>query len=897
VADHPIAGNAIRGAFLDFFAERGHTIVPSSPLVPKADPTLLFTNAGMVQFKDVFTGAEKRPYRRAVTSQKCVRAGGKHNDLENVGRTARHHTFFEMLGNFSFGDYFKEAAIEFAWAFLTGTLGLPKERLWATIHEGDATMQLGPDEEARELWKRYVPADRIVLCSTKDNFWSMGDTGPCGPCSEIVYDQGPARGCGKATCAVGCDCDRYLELWNLVFMQFERSAAGTLTPLPRPSIDTGAGLERVAAVMQKVASNFDTDLIRPIIACIESLSGKRYGSDPAADVSMRVIADHARATAFLVGDGVLPSNEGRGYVLRRIMRRGLRHGVLLGQDGPFLAKVTGTVIDLMQGAYSELAEQRDYIARVTLAEEERFGHTLKVGMKLVDDLIADARDKESSQIPGDAIFRLYDTYGFPLDLLRDIATDNRLTLDEVGFEAAMAEQRTRARESWVGSGEQEVPAHLKDLAATVQVEALWHTALTADATVAALLSADGQRPIESLVEGQEGDVVLNRTPFYPAAGGQVGDSGHITADGVSVEVRDVTRPVPGLVLHRVMVRRGTLRKGMAVQAAVDEARRRITAKNHTATHLLHAALRQTLGDHVKQAGSLVAPDRLRFDFTHWSPLTPHDIDRIEEAVNAEVWRNAGVSTQVMALDEALGSGAMALFGEKYGEQVRVVSVPGFSKELCGGTHVAATGEIGLFKIVSQGGVASGVRRIEAVTGPGAFQHIKKEEHVLNDAAARIKVRPLELAEKIEKLTEAAREMERELQRLQGQMLGGTLEQLLAGRRDVAGVAVVGGVVAAADPKAMRELGDKLRDRLQQGVVVLASAHDGKAAWITMVTKDLLGQVHAGNLARELAKITGGGGGGRPDLAEAGGKDPSRIPEALAKLPDLIEGQINAKRKV
>ena len=889
----PKSGHDIRSAFLDFFARHGHTRVASSSLVPAADPTLLFTNAGMVQFKDVFTGAEKRPYVRAVTAQKCVRAGGKHNDLENVGRTARHHTFFEMLGNFSFGDYFKEAAVAYAWEFLTSDLGLPAERLWATIHEGDADMNIGPDEEARSLWRRYVPDERIVACSTKDNFWAMGETGPCGPCSEIIYDQGPGLGCGKPTCAVGCECDRYLELWNLVFMQFERNAAGALTPLPRPSIDTGAGLERLAAVLQNAPSNFDTDLLRPIIGFTEELSGKRYGGDPQTAVSLRVVADHARSTTFLVADGVLPSNEGRGYVLRRILRRGLRHGRLLGLDEPFMARVTGHVVELMQGAYPDLADAREHVARVTLAEEERFGHTLRVGLRLVETLMEEHKAKRQTLVPGADVFRLYDTYGFPVDLLRDIATDTGLALDEAGFERAMAEQRTRARESWGGSGELEIPAGLKDLTAAARVEGLWYTALDAEARVVAILGGDDQRSAETLREGATGEVVLDRTPFYPESGGQVGDVGTLAADGLLAEIQDTTRPVPGLVLHRVRVKRGTLRIGQTVRAAVDTARRRMTAKNHTATHLLHAALRQALGDHVKQAGSLVAPDRLRFDFTHFSPLTPQEMDRIEEAVNAQVWENRAVATQVMSLDEALASGAMALFGEKYGERVRVVSVREFSTELCGGTHVGATGEIGLFKIVSQGGVAAGVRRIEAVTGPGAYQHVKREAHVLAETAARLKARPLELADRVEKLAEAGRDLEREVQRLQARLLGGTLERLLQDASEVSGVRVVGALVEATDSKGMRELGDRLREGLRSGVVALAMQADGRVTWVTMVTKDLVGRLHAGHLARDLAKVTGGGGGGRPDMAEAGGKEPARIPEALAKLPELISAQLKA----
>ncbi len=889
------AGNEIRSGFVNYFARRGHSHVGSSPLVPKADPTLLFTNAGMVQFKDVFTGKEKRPYSRAVSVQKCVRAGGKHNDLENVGRTARHHTFFEMLGNFSFGDYFKGKAIDYGWEFLTGTLGLPPEGLWVTIHEGDAAMGLGPDEEARTLWRRYVPETRIVACSTKDNFWAMGDTGPCGPCSEIVFDQGPAMGCGRPTCAVGCDCDRYLELWNLVFMQFERSADGALTPLPRPSIDTGAGLERIAAILQGVSSNFDTDLLRPIIGSVEELTGKRYGADPQADVSMRVIADHARATTFLVGDGVLPSNEGRGYVLRRILRRGLRHGRLLGLEDPFMATVTGRVVGLMHGPYPELLEHRDYVARVTLNEEERFGHTLRVGLKMVESVVGDLQARGAEVIPGAEIFRLYDTYGFPLDLLRDIAAERGITLDEAGFEREMADQRARARESWVGSGEIEIPASLKGLTATMPpVEPLWHGSLEAEVVVVAILAGEGQRTVAALEEGEKGDVLLDRTPFYPEAGGQVGDVGTLTVNGTLVEVLETRRPVPRLVLHRVRVRRGRITIGATVHAVVDASRRKVTAKNHTATHLMHAALRQVLGDHVKQAGSLVAPDRLRFDFSHWSPLADREVERIEELVNEQVWENRTLRIEIMDLDRALSTGAMALFGEKYGERVRVVTVPDFSVELCGGTHVGATGEIGLFKIVSQGGVASGVRRIEAFTGPGAFRHVRQEEQVLAEAAERVKTRPLELTEKLEKLTGTTRELEREIQRLQSRLAAETLEGLIREAKDVDGIRVVASVVDLRDPKGMRDLGDRLREQLGSGVVILASQAGGRVIWVTMVTRDLTSRLHAGHLARDLAALTGGGGGGRPDVAEAGGKDPSRIPDALSKLPDLVRSQLNKK---
>jgi alanyl-tRNA synthetase len=702
-------------------------------------------------------------------------------------------------------------------------------------------------------------------------------------------------GCGRPACAVGCDCDRYLELWNLVFMQFERSADGALTPLPRPSIDTGAGLERIAAILQGVSSNFDTDLLRPIIGSVEELTGKRYGADPQTDVSMRVIADHARATTFLVGDGVLPSNEGRGYVLRRILRRGLRHGRLLGLEDPFMATVTGRVVGLMHGPYPELLEHRDYVARVTLNEEERFGHTLRDGLKMVESVVGDLQTRGAEVVPGAEVFRLYDTYGFPLDLLRDIAAERGITLDEAGFEREMGDQRARARESWVGSGEVEVPASLKDLTATMApVEPLWHGSLEAEAVVVAILAGEGQRMVQALEEGEKGEVLLDRTPFYPEAGGQVGDVGTLTVNGTLVEVLETRRPVPSLVLHRVQVRRGRITTGATVHAVVDASHRKVTAKNHTATHLMHAALRQVLGDHVKQAGSLVAPDRLRFDFSHWSPLTDREIERIEELVNEQVWENRTLRIEIMDLDRALSTGAMALFGEKYGERVRVVTVPDFSVELCGGTHVGATGEIGLFKIVSQGGVASGVRRIEAFTGPGAFRHVRQEEQVLAEAAERIKARPLELTEKLEKLTGTTRELEREIQRLQGRLAAGTLEGLIREAKDVDGIRVVASVVDLRDPKGMRDLGDRLREQLGSGVVILASQAGERVIWVTMVTRDLTSRLHAGHLARDLAALTGGGGGGRPDVAEAGGKDPSRIPDALSKLPDLVRSQLNKK---
>jgi alanyl-tRNA synthetase len=878
-----VTGSEIRRRFLDYFAARGHAIVPSAPLVPRADPTLLFTNAGMVQFKDVFLGTDVRPYRRATTAQKCVRAGGKHNDLENVGRTARHHTFFEMLGNFSFGDYFKAEAIAYAWEFVTETLGLPAEGLWATVYQDD--------EEAFGLWQRIadLPASRVVRLGKQDNFWSMGETGPCGPCSELVIDQGPAFGCGRPTCAVGCECDRYLELWNLVFMQFDCAPDGRLTPLPKPSIDTGAGLERLAAVLQGVGSNFETDLLRPLIAEVEVLSGRRYGAGAGADVSLRVIADHARAAAFLITDGVLPSNEGRGYVLRRILRRAMRHGRLVGLDGPFLGQVAARVADLMGAAYPELEAARAHVTQMLLYEQERFGHTLRVGQGLVEDALARAKAAGASHLPGAEIFRLYDTYGFPVDLLQEIAAEQGLALDEAGFEREMAGQRERARAAWAGSGEAEAPAAYQALRAAAAVEFLGHATLEAEGRVVAL-RRDGA-PCRALEEGEEGEVILDRTPFYGEAGGQVGDQGLLLSGQATLEVLDTQAPLGGLIVHRARVRRGGLAVGEAVQARVDARRRAATAANHTATHLLHAALRQVLGDHVKQAGSLVAPDRLRFDFTHLRPIDDRALELIEDLVNEKALANLAVETEWTSLDAALRSGATALFGEKYGERVRVVRVPGFSQELCGGTHVRATGEVGLFRIVGESGVASGVRRIEAVTGRGALRHLRAREATLVEAAAALKVKPPDLPERAERLAAALKEQERELERLRARLAGGAVADLLARAQAVEETPVVAGRVERLDAKGLREVGDRVRSALRRGVIVLGSAGDGRVAWLAMVTPDLTPRLHAGRIVKAVAQITGGSGGGRPDLAEAGGREPGKLDEALAAVPGIIRAEL------
>jgi alanyl-tRNA synthetase len=891
-----LSGNEVRQSFLRYFEERGHTIVASSSLVPRADPTLLFTNAGMVQFKDVFVGAEARSYTRAASAQKCVRAGGKHNDLENVGHTGRHHTFFEMLGNFSFGDYFKPDAIAFAWDLLTGPFGLPADRLWVTIHEGDPALGLGPDAEARDLWRRHVPAERIVACPTKDNFWAMGDTGPCGPCSEILLDQGPALGCGRPTCAVGCDCDRYLELWNLVFMQFERSPEGTLAPLPKPSIDTGAGLERLAAVLQGVPSNFSTDLLRPLIARIEALAGKAYGADARADVSMRVIADHARAITFLIADGVMPGNEGRGYVLRRILRRAVRHGRLLGLEGPFLAAEAEAVVGIMRGAYPELEAAQARVAREVVAEEERFAHTLRGAIPRLEERLAALEGRAGASLAGDELFRLYDTYGLPRDLVEEIAAEHGVRCDWAGFEAELARAREATRDrSGKAFEAAAVPDALRELSRGLRVSFEGYRRLEAEAEVVALVK-DG-RPADAAAAGETVGVVLDRTPFYAEAGGQVGDTGTLEGEACLAQVEDTQRPLPGLTVHRATVLQGTQRRGARVTARVDGPRRALTVKNHTATHLLHEALFRVLGDHVRQEGSLVAPDRLRFDFRHFGPLTGAELHRVEELANAQVWKNLAVQEEELAYEEAVRRGAKAFFADKYGDRVRLITVedPGQfrSLELCGGTHAKAVGEIGLIKIVAEGGVAAGVRRLEATTGPGAYDYQRRQEAALRESADLLKAKPLELPERVGKFAGEARELERELERLRHGVARRLLDEALASARPVEGVTVVATRADDLDVKGLRDLGDLIKAKVGTGVVVLAAAGDRRVSWVVMVTKDLTVRLHAGKLAKALAEATGGGGGGRPDLAEAGGKDPARLPEALAGVPALVARQLRA----
>ncbi len=879
----------IRQKFLDFFREKGHEIVPSSSLVPREDPSLLFTSAGMVQFKRVFLGEEQRPYRRAASVQKCLRVGGKHNDLEQVGITARHHTFFEMLGNFSFGDYFKQEAIAMAWEFLTRHLGLPADRLWATVYQ--------EDDEAHDLWRRVVglAPERIIRLGRKDNFWQMGDTGPCGPCSEIIVDQGPSVGCGRPTCKVGCDCGRYLELWNLVFMQYDLQPDGTLRPLPRPSIDTGMGLERVAAVAQGVKSNYDTDLFRPLLDAVASRAGARYGEDPRRDLSLRVIADHLRAIAFLVADGVLPSNEGRGYVLRRVIRRAARHGRLLGLEGPFLYQEVGRVVDQMKGSYPGLSLSSNTIVEVARSEEERFANTLDQGLSILQDVIARVRERGQDRIPGEDLFRLYDTYGFPLDLVTDVAQEQGLGLDQEGFDAAMARQRERARRAWAGAEEVADGRRYRDLFATTgPTRFVGYGQVEEEARLVGILR-DGQR-VSQAKEGETVELVFDVTPFYGESGGQVGDQGTVWAPGGEAQVVDTQRPQPDGYLHIARVTRGEMVEGERYRLLVNPRARDAISGNHTGTHLLHATLREVLGDHVKQAGSLVAADRLRFDFTHFRLLTARDLARIEEVLNSRIRHAYSVRATWMDRDAALASGALAFFGDRYGERVRVVEIGDFSRELCGGTHTHVTGELGLMRLVHEGSVAAGVRRIEALTGEAAYLYARRQEEDLREVAAALKVQPAEAVERARRLVGELRQLEREAERVRQTRAVGPVEDLLRGVRMIDGVAAVAGEVKSENPKELRAVSDAVRARLKSGVVCLAARTESGVAMLIAVTKDLAGRYAASELIREVAAIVGGTGGGRPDLAQAGGQKPEKLPEAFEKFYDLIARRAKGEQK-
>ena len=871
----------IRKEFLSYFQNRSHTVVESASLIPHNDPTLLFTNAGMVQFKGVFLGEEKRDYRRAASSQKCVRAGGKHNDLENVGRTARHHTFFEMLGNFSFGDYFKEEAITMAWEFLTGHLQLPREKLWVTVYEDD--------EEAAAIWRERVgiDPDRIARMGEKDNFWAMGETGPCGPCSEIIIDQGQEFSCGRPECRIGCDCDRYLELWNLVFMQFNRDERGNKTPLPRPSIDTGMGLERITAVVQGVTSNYDTDLFLPLTRHVARIAGKKYGADPEADVSIRIIADHSRATAFLIGDGVLPSNEGRGYVLRRIMRRAARHGKKLGLSKPFLCDVVRMVAAEMSGVYPDITRSLDYIARVVLTEEENFSTTLESGLRILQEEIEALQAKNEHTVPGTIAFRLYDTYGFPIDLTQDIAAEYRMRVDEEGFHQAMLEQRKRARDAWKGSGEEQVGTLYKKLLQDgIAVTFKGYEAPRITSSVRALIKQGV--PILSASPGEEIELVTAETCFYGEAGGQAGDSGTIGNDNVTIKISETIRPLPDIIVHRGTIVTGSISRGDEVTLQVNTDQRQATAGNHTATHILHAALREVLGNHVKQAGSLVAAERLRFDFTHFAPLTREELEKVENLVNERIRANSPLAVTVMPLSEAMSSGATALFGEKYGAEVRVIRIADYSRELCGGTHTASTGEIGLFKIVSEAGIAAGVRRIEALTGREAYNYIKGQDDLLRDLTQLLKTERESILTKVERMLLEQRDREKELNALKSQLIARETGSVLDTARDVCGVRVLVTEVSGQDMKALREYGDTIKEQLKSGVIVLGSAVEGSAQIISMVTKDNAKRFSAKKIIETIAPIIEGRGGGKDEMAQAGGKNTAKLSEALEKAWSVIE---------
>ena len=880
-----MTGNDVRKRFLDFFHARGHSVVRSSSLLPANDPTLLFTNAGMNQFKEVFQGLETRPYVRAASSQKCVRAGGKHNDLENVGYTRRHHTFFEMLGNFSFGDYFKAHAIEFAWDLITKDYGLPKDKLYVTVFR--------EDDEAERLWQEVagVPKSRIFRLDEKDNFWQMGDTGPCGPCSEIHYDMGPEGAePGREHEQFPLDGGgRFVEIWNLVFMQFNRDASGAMTPLPRPSIDTGMGLERIATVMQGKLSNYDTDLILPIIHRAGELCGVEYGADPKTDTALRINADHARATAFLINDGVLPSNDGRGYVLRKIMRRAMRNARLIGRQDPYLYELTGFVADLMSSAYPEMMESLQRVARVVKDEEHRYATTFVVAEKVFNDEISKL---SGNTVPGSVSFKLYDTFGLALDEQEDIARERGVEIDREGFDAEMRGQRERARASWKGAGKGAVvPAYQQLLADNGRTKFLGYDNLDATSKVLALL-VDKQL-VDHLDAGVEAEVVLDQTPFYAQTGGQVGDRGSLydahTGEKVAT-VLDTYPGVPGLTIHKIKTLE-PLQISAELRAEVAASDRWSTMRNHTATHLLHAALRKVLGPHVKQAGSVVEPPRLRFDFTHYAQVDPVEMAEIERLVNHEILRNTPVTTNVMPIDQAISTGAMALFGEKYGDEVRVVSIPDFSKELCGGTHVTRTGDIGLCKIVSESSISAGVRRIEAITGEGAARYFNETSAVVNRIAGMLKVAEPELVDHVTRLLERERTNERQIDLLKTKIAQSAARDLESRAKEKNGVKYLVAQVDDLDRNQMRSLADTLRNKLKSAVIILTSTEDGAVSIVSAVTKDLTGKVQAGKLVGSVAQGVGGKGGGRPDMAEGGGKDPSGLAAALSAITTEIENKL------
>ncbi|MGB9244161.1 MAG: alanine--tRNA ligase [Candidatus Acidiferrales bacterium] len=942
-----LTGNETRKMFLRFFEERGHKIVRSSSLVPTNDPTLLFTNAGMNQFKDVFLGLEQRDYNRATTCQKCVRAGGKHNDLENVGFTNRHHTFFEMLGNFSFGQYFKDQAIAYAMELITSPdwFAIPLEKLYFTVFGGAEVSgtTLPTDTEAAAFWAKVgAPKDRIIAVpGLKENFWAMGDTGPCGPCSEIFYDMGPAASDqGHTDCQFGCECGRYMEIWNLVFMQFNRDASGKLNPLPKPSVDTGMGLERTAAVLQGKISNYDTDLFQPLIRQAEKLTGETYGTDFKGDASLRIIADHSRAATFLISDGVTPSNEGRGYVLRKIIRRAVRHGHLLGVDKPFLYQQVSAVASEMRAAYPELVESENRVTNIIRIEEEQFARTLSIGWKEMEEDFArivhsraeEVRELETKMppeelsgvpllphqhqmsavrrqtailraagkpvvFPGEKAFRLYDTFGLPKDFVYESARDMGFEFDDTGFDTAMEEQRARAKASWKGAHKEAAsPVYLK-LKETFKTEPdFYFGTQTRDARIEGIVTKQGK--VNEIKAGDEAEIVLDRTSIYSESGGQVADTGAFYDNDMSLQLADVKGayyPVSGLIAHRIVAKED-LHVGDRVATVADPVRRARDMRNHTATHLMHAALRNVLGTHVKQAGSLVAPDHLRFDFSHFASVDASEVAEIEQQVNEEILRNLALSTDIMNIDDALASGALAFFGDKYPESnVRVVTIPDpssprgfYSKELCGGTHVNRTGEIGVFKITAEQSVAAGVRRIEAISGDQALSEYQRTLNTLRSVSQLLNAGEGDVVAALERQLESTKQLEKQLEALKRKAAGSTADSLLEEAKTIKDVRVLAAKVSGFDRDALRQMIDTLRQKLGSGVVVLFSVEDGKVALITGVTKDLTSRLHAGKIVQELAKKVGGSGGGRPDLAEAGGKDTSAVESALSTVYPLID---------
>ena len=863
-----MTSSEVREAFLAYFEKQGHQRVDSSPLVPGNDPTLLFTNAGMVQFKECFLGTENRAYKRATSSQRCVRAGGKHNDLENVGYTARHHTFFEMLGNFSFGDYFKSEAIKFAWEFLTQELKLPKEKLWVTVHQDD--------KEAESIWFNEIGIDqkRFSRLGDKDNFWSMGDTGPCGPCSEIFYDHG-AEVEGGPPGTPEEDGDRYIEIWNLVFMQFNRDKSGTMTPLPKPSVDTGMGLERIAAVMQGVHNNYEIDLFANLIAFIADV----LKIEDHSEQSLRVIADHIRSCSFLIVDGVIPGNEGRGYVLRRIIRRAVRHGNKLGASEPFFNRLVEGLVKEMGVAYPELKAKQGFIADVLLKEEQQFARTLEKGMKILEQDIASLT---TTQISGETLFKLYDTYGFPVDLTADIARERNLSIDQDGFDVFMAQQKKLAQSANKFGNDYNDELELQSVTQFRGYEKFQTLSKVSDIIVSGGV-------VDAVTVGTEAAIVLDETPFYAESGGQVGDKGRLIGEGVEFEVKDTVKLQDAFV-HRGVVRQGTIQKGEEVEARIDQKERADTALNHSATHLMHSALRQILGEHVQQKGSLVDSERLRFDFSHPVAVTEEEIFKIEQLVNREIRKNHAVSTQETSIEEAKKLGALMLFGEKYGETVRVLKMSDFSIELCGGTHVERTGDIGAFKIVSEQGIASGIRRIEAITGDSAIEYTQKQGWLINQLASSLKTDRLSLTEKVEQLIVKSKQQDRELEKLKSRLSASKGGDLLSKVQEVSGVKLLAVKVDGVDAKQLRVLSDQLKDKLGSGILVLATVIGDKISLITGVTKDLTSKYHAGNLMKELASRLDGRGGGRPDMAQGGGNDISQLDATLDWVSTWVNEQ-------